>query len=196
MVNIVFPIAFVVGFCVERKKGGRKSLLFRWLSVFALHCQLCKLLAWLLDTSLQNNSGLCIFASPLVVVVRLKPNQHISDFAILRSTRSRCRPLWQPVNDIRLEQKWRGLLHHPNIVGVPKHFCHSVGHHWANSRARSMLSMLCLMGSWYIKFVPFLVQCQTKIEFRCWQQVNWIYGRWISPRLLLSVCLLSCFGSP
>ena len=69
-------------------------------------------------------------------------------------------------------------------------------HHWANSRARSMLSMLCLMGSWYIKFVPFLVQCQTKIEFRCWQQVNWIYGRWISPRLLLSVCLLSCFGSP
>ena len=134
------PAAFTVDFCFDKKRRRKK--------VFAL-TRLCKsflclpalLLGWLVGW----HTVLLPFGSHhwwVVVVVRLKPN--ISDFAILSN--SRCRPLWHQaaVNDIR--PSGGGGVHHPNIVGAPKHsLCYSL-QIWANNKARSMFSMLCALS--------------------------------------------------
>ena len=132
-----------------QEKGRKKVFALTWLSVFSLPA-----------TSPRWSTQVCkiIHASAfshhcLVVVVRSKHNQHISAFAILRS---RCRPLWQPVNDIRLQQvARRRCSSSQHCWRAQTLFPFSVGHCqlWANSKARSMLSVLCAVGSWLESFL-------------------------------------------
>ena len=158
------PAAFTVDFCFDKKRRRKK--------VFAL-TRLCKsflclpalLLGWLVGW----HTVLLPFGTHhwwVVVVVRLKPN--ISDFAILSN--SRCRPLWHQaaVNDIR--PSGGGGVHHPNIVGAPKHsLCYSL-QIWANNKARSMFSMLCaLSGS---------ESFNDKVKFNSDVGSGWILDLW------------------
>ena len=141
-----------------QEKGRKRVFALRWLSVFSLPATSA---GWLADTILPHNS--CILASMLGVAIQTQSTY----FWFCNSDQQVAAPLtacqWHQTSASGVALS---SVHHLNIVGMPKHFSHSVSHRllWTNSRARSMFSLLCAAGSGYESFTPtFLVQWQSKI---------------------------------
>ena len=165
-------------------KGRKRVFALKWLSVFSLPATSAGCFCHIIHAFWDQ----CL-------VLQSKHNQHISDFAIVSS---RWRHLWQPVNDIRLEQvAWRcpvsiisTLLACPNTFAIQSVI---VCFDWIAEQGQCFLCYVQRALDMKVLAQPFLsndkVRFNSDVGISGW--VRWILDLWpMDLAQTFIVCLL------